>query len=317
MGNHSQPLPGDDHEYSLAVDHLPDLRMTLHVFALHRRQVHRDWAYPEHEHPMFELNMAVEGLQRFVVNGEAVVMEPGDVVLLKPEEKHSCRVEDGREMTYICVHFDVDEPLLRQALCSIRESFHQAGSPLAEAVRPILERIGSERIGSERIGSERIGAPAPPAPKLQALSLTFGLFGALTALMAHPPEGLLGGAAGHGGGAARLAEQLAERLDKSVRDMRSLPDDDGSLAAVSVERTAKELGYSPAYCNRVFKMVFGMSPRRYLSMQKLREAKLLLVNRRLTVEQVAERLGYKDVSQFSKQFKRWMSISPSQYRQML
>lgn len=308
MGKVQPPLPGDDHEYSLSVEHLPDVRLTMHIFAAHRRTVHPDWVYPEHTHPMFELNMVLGGGQRYRVGAEDYLMERGDILLLRPEEKHECRIEGATPMTYGCIHFDVDEPVLRQALCSIRSPYHKSGSPLAQAVRPVLERIGG------RTGDWAQGKAA--SSKLETLDLTFGLFGALTRLLADPPAGLTGDAHSHGGLAAQLAEQMAERLAGLVKDKRSITDEE-SFVSVNIERISQELGYSPAYCNRVFKNVFGMSPRRYLSTLKLTEAKLLLVNRRLTVEEIADRLGYKDVSQFSKQFKRWMNISPSQYRQML
>lgn len=300
------PLPpGDHHEHSLAVGHLPDVRLTMHIFAAHRRTVHPDWSYPEHDHPMFELNLVLAGEQLYKVGGDVHAMKPGDILLIRPETRHECEVTRGEEMTYCCIHFDVDEPLLRQSLCAIRSPSHRSDSPLAQAVRPVLERIGA---GIQPGGSS--------GSKLEILGLTFGLFEALTRLMSNPPEGLTGETHHYGGLASRLAEQLAQRLAESVKDQRNLFDED-SFVSGSIERISKELGYSPTYCNRVFKMIFGMSPRRYLSTLKLREAKLLLVNRRLSVEEIAMRLGYKDVSQFSKQFKRWMNISPSQYRQLL
>jgi AraC-like DNA-binding protein len=113
--------------------------------------------------------------------------------------------------------------------------------------------------------------------------------------------------------AVALAAEIELRLQQLVGQ------DGGGEAAVErvgIEKIAARLGYSPAYCNRIFRQTYGMSPRQYLTSLIVREAKLLLMDPGLTVEQVAERLGYRDVSQFSKQFKRWMNVSPMGFRRL-
>lgn len=77
----------------------------------------------------------------------------------------------------------------------------------------------------------------------------------------------------------------------------------------------QSLGISSSHCNRVFKQVFGQSPRAVLSQLVLHEAKLLLGNPKLSVQNIAVMLGYKDIAHFSRQFKRWSGMSPSRYRQ--
>lgn len=82
-----------------------------------------------------------------------------------------------------------------------------------------------------------------------------------------------------------------------------------------IDDIAAELGISSSHCNRVFKQVFGQSPRAVLSQLVLHEAKLLLGNPKLSVQNIAVMLGYKDIAHFSRQFKRWSGMSPSRYRQ--
>lgn len=293
--------PGNDQEYSLSADYLSDLRITFQTYAAHRRVAHPHWAYPEHEHPLFELNMVSRGVQQITVAGRRLQMKPGDIMLIQPNVKHESRAMGGEEMEYCCIHFDMDDPHFRQKLRLIREPLHQAGSPFAAAAGAVLKQIGGS---GEMDGMNH-------RSRLDALRLSFELFSMFSRLLAQPPEGLFRDSAPLDG----LAGRLAERLIKAVEEQ---PDADGSnLEAVSLGRIAKEFGYSPAYCSRVFKNVFGMSLRAYLSMFKLKQAKLLLLDRELSIEQVSLKLGYKDMMQFSKQFKRWMGVSPSQYRQMI
>uniref|UniRef100_A0A4Y8PUC8 HTH araC/xylS-type domain-containing protein n=1 Tax=Paenibacillus athensensis TaxID=1967502 RepID=A0A4Y8PUC8_9BACL len=113
------------------------------------------------------------------------------------------------------------------------------------------------------------------------------------------------------------ASELAGRLAASIEALvLHAGEADADAAKRGIEQLAQRLGYTAAHCSRVFQSAYGMSPRQYLSMVKLRQAKLLLMDSELSVEQVAVRLGYHDVSQFSKQFKRWTNLSPSAYRQL-
>ncbi|MCF2940006.1 helix-turn-helix domain-containing protein [Paenibacillus alkaliterrae] len=60
-----------------------------------------------------------------------------------------------------------------------------------------------------------------------------------------------------------------------------------------------------------------MSPRRYLSELKLHEAKELIQQPGLSLKEIASQLGYEELSNFSRQFKRWTNMSPLQYRRSL
>lgn len=304
----------------------PDLRLSLQLFAPHARKVLPGWSYERHQHPLFELNMVTEGQQLCVTDKESFVMEPGELILLKPDEYHACSAVGSTAMRYCCIHFEVDEPSLRQALCSIASTRHREGSPLAEALSPVMRKAAG-RSGADlesascdtrldktpNAADESVldAARNAGASKWSVLALAFELMASLGAIMENPPPGLLSDSTGGNGLASRIADQLA----KLVEERQTAGQDDaahGGIADIS-----RELGYSVAYCNRVFKGVFGMSPRQYLSTLLLREAKLMLLNRQLTIDVISERLGYRDVSQFSKQFKRWTHVSPSQFRQML
>ncbi|MGE8414469.1 MAG: AraC family transcriptional regulator [Pseudomonas sp.] len=59
----------------------------------------------------------------------------------------------------------------------------------------------------------------------------------------------------------------------------------------------------------------GTSYRQLLAEQRSARALELLANPGLSLSQIAERLGFSDLSSFSQSFKRWFAVAPSVYRQ--
>jgi len=193
---------------------------------------------------------------------------------------------------------------------------HGADERAAGAAEGAAQGGGTARGGTRPTGSAAAGAAGRAAAQAAAPG------SAPAASAAQRPARNADGApaAAHGKAARPLptsASELAGRLAASIEALvLHAGEADADAAKRGIEQLARRLGYTAAHCSRVFQSAYGMSPRQYLSMVKLRQAKLLLMDSELSVEQVATRLGYHDVSQFSKQFKRWTNLSPSAYRQL-
>lgn len=74
------------------------------------------------------------------------------------------------------------------------------------------------------------------------------------------------------------------------------------------------LHISRSYLYALFRRFVGMSPQQYLTQMRMEEAKQLLRITDNPVDEVANRVGYKDAFTFSKAFKRAMGTSPRNYR---
>lgn len=77
---------------------------------------------------------------------------------------------------------------------------------------------------------------------------------------------------------------------------------------------AEQAGVSPQHLCRIFKQTMNMRPNEYLTRRRIKEAKQLLTDTRLTVAEVGERSGFPDTSYFSTVFKRYEGTSPSEYK---
>jgi len=83
---------------------------------------------------------------------------------------------------------------------------------------------------------------------------------------------------------------------------------------VSIDGLARQLGLSPPHFSTEFKRHFGVSPMRYVISLRLQHARHLLTDRSLPISEVAQRVGYPDVYQFSRLFKKHEGVSPSTVR---
>lgn len=81
---------------------------------------------------------------------------------------------------------------------------------------------------------------------------------------------------------------------------------------LSIEQVCRKLGLSRSYFTRIFKQAFGVPPLRYYLKLRLDNAKHLLEDGNVKVKDVAATLGFEDELYFSRLFKKWYGVSPSQ-----
>ncbi len=82
---------------------------------------------------------------------------------------------------------------------------------------------------------------------------------------------------------------------------------------ITNDRLARLCGISTVYFRKCFEAVCGVSPIRYLHDLRLQKAKDILSSDYGSVGLVAQSVGYSSVYHFSKMFKFYTGISPSQY----
>ncbi|MEE1046739.1 MAG: AraC family transcriptional regulator [Clostridia bacterium] len=83
---------------------------------------------------------------------------------------------------------------------------------------------------------------------------------------------------------------------------------------VALEDIARRSGVSEAHFCRIFKEYTGYRPFEYMNMLKIQKAKELLKNTDMSVCEISKKVGYESHSYFSMLFKRYMGITPSEYR---
>lgn len=86
---------------------------------------------------------------------------------------------------------------------------------------------------------------------------------------------------------------------------------------INLKDTAAKFNLSPYYFSRTFKKVFGCNFSEYLNLVRIDEAKKLLKDNSLSVKEICYMVGYSDPNYFSKVFKKYEGVTPTEYREKI
>lgn len=83
---------------------------------------------------------------------------------------------------------------------------------------------------------------------------------------------------------------------------------------ITVESVAAILGLNRSYLTRLFKDATGRTIQDYILTCRMKEAKRYLSSQKNSIQYIAYAVGYNDTFTFSKAFKRYCGVSPSEFR---
>lgn len=221
-------------------------------------------------------------LLHYVMNGRGVFsrgeetysLRRGSLFLIRPGELTFYKADDKMPWEYVWIGFDGE-------LCpSLLETTGFAGGNCwveAPAASGLFEEL-------------RAIPDRQPSTELALCAVLFKLFGLLCTEEKHgrPPRDYV----------ARTADYIKANY--------ALPISIGSIAAM--------LGIDRRYLSRIFLREIGVTPKEYLVRVRLSRAAGLLETTSYTIAETARSVGYDDVYNFSKIFKKKYGISPAYYR---
>lgn len=86
---------------------------------------------------------------------------------------------------------------------------------------------------------------------------------------------------------------------------------------IKLETIAPLFGYNSAYLGKLFTKAIGENFNSYVDHRRIEHSKKLLEQKNIKVYEVSEQVGYKNVDYFHKKFKKYVGISPAEYRKQL
>ncbi len=86
---------------------------------------------------------------------------------------------------------------------------------------------------------------------------------------------------------------------------------------VEIGELAKQVGLSVSQLNRRFRSLYQMSPSEYLQRVRVHEASRLLADTDWSIGEVALDTGFYDQAHLTRTFRRWMDMTPSEFRRQV
>jgi AraC-like DNA-binding protein len=106
-----------------------------------------------------------------------------------------------------------------------------------------------------------------------------------------------------------LCPRDVERLERARRDLL-----ERMACPPSLPELARSVGLNEFKLKSGFRELFGTSVFGYLRAQRMEQARRLLVERNLSVTEIASRVGYTNPSKFAQAFRKHFGVPPSAFR---
>lgn len=240
--------------------------------------------FSPHVHEGFVFAVIEQGAHRFQHRGSEHLAPTGSMILINPDELHSCSRAHEQGWQYRA--FYPDNAQVGSVLAELE--LGQQGMPsFASSVLhdPQLHRLFAEL---HRLLDSAATALQQQTAWREAILLLFQRHGHLSAGRAPGHEPLA---------VARAKEMLASQLCQPP----------------SLEQLAAAVNLSPFHFARVFRRATGLPPHAWLKQRRLEQARSLLKSGCAPLN-VALQLGYADQSHLTRQFKQAYGVGPGEYR---
>lgn len=258
------------------------------------------WAHKVHNHTYFEIIFILKGSGVHSVNNNDLDYKAGDIFLLGPDDFHFFKIREMTEFSFV----RFNEPFSK-ALGTNDES---EWVPIIETYLYAVNRGGGSLVYDPQEKSK--------------------LFNLLTILEweyennKSPYYDMV-----RDGIMRSILLILARNLRKSD-SVSEVPEYTDSVEAMlmyikkniyypsrlGVEHLAKRFHIAPTYISILFKNQVGESLKQYVVKYRVKLIESRLALSQLTLSEIADEFGYTDESHFSKQFKKYNGLSPSEFR---
>lgn len=248
---------------------------------------------PRHGHDFYEFSYVSGGIVVNVVDGERLYMLPGSMCVMNLNTRHSLEVIDSEAVVLnLCI---------RPGLFSegIFRSFMEEDNVIAEFLRGkgarghlFLSDAGDRALVGEMTALASVYSQA-------GMRQSYALAGRVLMLL------------------DRLAKtQSCSYFGVDTKTMRIVSFIRDHCEVASVQLIARKFGYSENYCTQYIKAHTGRNASDLIAEARVTRAEVLLSSSDMSVQAVAEAVGYKSVGHFNELFRRYHNMTPGDYRKL-
>ena len=246
-------------------------------------------AFPDHTHYELEIVYCLEGIVDVIVDGVSYSFGEGEAIVIDSMANHSYPERDGGDNRILFI--EMGPVFLREKFKYITEvSFSAKIYRKDNSPSPILDCLSDIKCEVEN-GDEMSDILIRADLYRLFVSLVRDVLGEKTDFTPRNNNFLL--------------DKIENALDLVHRRYKE---------PLTVNEAAAVCGYGKSNFCKVFKNTLGVSFHNYLNSYRIENAKCLLTETAISVENIADVVGFGDSKMFCRAFKNSMGLSPGQYR---
>lgn len=274
---------------------LKDEVIIRELVTVHYYELSKDYHFAGETHDFWEMVYADKGELLVKTDNEEFLLKSGDMIFHKPDEWHSMTADGVSAPSAVVISFKCNSPVMegvegrvfstgstqRTLLSKILEEFsHAFDSPLGEFYTRELSRREDAIFGSEQM------------IKLYLTELIIRIL---------RNEKL------------PAASTLKRNLDSGLFSDICVFLEESIGSKVSLDDIARYAGISKTGVKQLFREQAGCGACEYFTRRKIDRAKKYIREANYNFTQIAELLGYDSIHYFSRQFKKYVKMSPTEY----
>lgn len=252
-----------------------------------------DFVFQGEFHKPWELVYVIFGEVVLETDDYTIILKAGEAFLHKPEEFH--RHKANNVVCNACfISFDCDNPRL----------YELAGHalPITPFMQTLIQHITDEGI-IYLAGKNEI----PPHSKNEVLEFACGQ------VLKNSLELLLISLIRQKDAKITTPLSVTSRNEKTLTQSIKLFLSQHLTQKLSLKEIADGLGYSVSHICYSFKKFMGISIIQYFIELRIKEAKKLIAEGKMSLGEISDALNFDTIQYFSTQFKKSVGVSPSQY----
>jgi len=272
--------------YSVASNPIFQEQSEIHVLFSGESQTKPQHILGPKVYDYYLLHHVISGRGLFSIEQQSYTLEAGDSFLISPEQLISYVSDEVDPWHYRWVAFD--GTAAARILQEVGFTTHQ----------PIVRMTDSSPILSAMQQIQQAFQSRKPSSHLLATGYLYHILAAYRDILSHNEELVT---------PDQHSQHAVRQMIRYLSTQYAQP--------ISIEDMAESLGYNRAYLSRIFKQATQMSPVTFLLKLRIDKGRLLLRERtELTIEQISASVGIQDALYFSRQFRRFYAMSPTEYR---
>lgn len=254
----------------------------------------------------FEILYVVQGQAATTIHGQRFNIAAGQLIFLPSGVLHQNESVSEPDTHFLGIHFDFFNELhiMTEADMIVNEEEIHLNKFAVEACSDAFAPLSSQTVYTPPLVCVQLMEQLVQEFTMRQLGYELVCKSLMLSILVHlmrtSPSQSLALASPHGIKLARIGEQIEASPAEPWTN----------------SRIAEQLQLSIDYTAKLFKQTMGMPPSAYVQSIRHREARRLLRETEMSVEQIGSEIGYSDIHYFSRMFRRHEGISASEYRKL-